>query len=78
MIRLKPCPDDGYDLAICAASICEVPSGQIVGHTCGRWKVDVPLCDRHWQKVCDDDDAAHEAATAGQLPLTFEAKAKAF
>ena len=53
MIRLKRASKDGYDPQFCATTRCK-EEAVITDASRNRSKHDVPLCEKHWQMVCQE------------------------
>lgn len=55
MIRLKrKLVGEDYPPDLCAANRCKNPSDVIIDRQAGIWNYDVPLCDDHNAKRCDE------------------------
>jgi hypothetical protein len=67
----------GYPGNVCAASRCNQQTEVIIGKATGRWSIDVPLCDDHWGRLCDEEQEKAlqdegESDESEQLSIAFD------
>lgn len=56
VLRLKKPAEDGYLRDVCCISKCDL-SSEVIDATHRYSTLDLPLCDKHWIKLCKDEES---------------------